>query len=56
MTDIEQLKYIVKNGICHEDISCSCTFGKYCDYGCFNIEYDMVKDAKKLLNELRIKN
>jgi hypothetical protein len=57
MTDIEQLKYIVKNGTCHKDISCrACTFGKCCDYGCLdNIGYDMVKDAKKLLNELRVK-
>ena len=54
MTDIEQLKYIVKNGTCQIDILC-CDCSLKCMKNIDNYEYDIVKEAKKLLSELRTK-
>jgi hypothetical protein len=50
--DIEQLKYIVKNGTCHYIIEC-CNCPLNCQKS--GLTYNMVEEAKKLLNELRIK-
>lgn len=53
MTDIEKLKYIVKNGTCYVEYCNHCPMK--CMENLDNISIDIVKEAKKLLNELRIK-
>jgi len=55
MTDIEQLKYIVENGFCHEDMICfNCIMNDKGSMSCSNKSV-MIKNAKELLNELRTK-
>jgi len=51
-SDFDKLKYIIKNGTCHITLLC-CDCPLNCTKNLDNFEYDIVKESKKLLNELR---